>query len=113
MNLHSLLIRLHALTRSRVAQVAFRYPFEAPTLPALALKIVACDHCALPDDTTPDLRELISTLLARSQNTRYTWPTVLVAHCKRGTLLVAVASPRLAMPRCGGAAAAAPPPHPL
>lgn len=50
--------------------VAFRYPFEAPTLPALALKIVACDHCPLPDETPADLRELVTTLLSRSQLVR-------------------------------------------
>jgi hypothetical protein len=50
--------------------VTFRYPFEAPTLPALALKIVACDHCPLPEETPADLRELIATLLSRSQITR-------------------------------------------
>ena len=50
--------------------VAFRYPFEAPTLPALALKIVACDHCPYPEGSPQELRELIGTLLARSQSVR-------------------------------------------
>ena len=57
--------------------VAFRYPFEAPTLPALALKIVACDHCPLPEDTPSDLRELIATLLSRSQLQRPTMEAVM------------------------------------
>ena len=47
--------------------MTFRYPFEAPTLPALALKIVACDHHPLPQDTPPDLRELISTRPPKSR----------------------------------------------
>eukprot|EP00900_Chrysochromulina_parva_P010897 jgi/Chrpa1/19809/Chrysochromulina_OHIO_Genome00007009-RA len=47
--------------------VAFRYPFDAPTLPALALKIVNGDHHPLKEDTPADLRELIAILLARSQ----------------------------------------------
>jgi NIMA (never in mitosis gene a)-related kinase 1/4/5 len=47
--------------------VAFRYPFDAPMLPALALKIVNGDHHPLKEDTPADLRELIAILLARSQ----------------------------------------------
>ena len=57
--------------------VTFRYPFEAPTLPALALKIVACEYGALPEGTPPDLKELIATLLARSQQTRPTMEQVM------------------------------------
>lgn len=50
--------------------ISFRYPFEAPTLPALALRIVSGEHTPLPDDTAQDLRELVEILLDRDPTRR-------------------------------------------
>jgi hypothetical protein len=50
--------------------VAFRYPFEAPTLPALALRIVSGDWSPPPNGVSDDLVQLISTLLAKEHSAR-------------------------------------------
>ena len=58
--------------------VAFQYPFDAPTLPALALKIVNGEHHPLPEDTPTDLRELLAILLSRSQSHRPNMEAVML-----------------------------------
>jgi serine/threonine protein kinase len=57
--------------------VNFRYPFEASSLPALALAIVSANFGPLPEDTPADVLQLVSTLLCKSPLERPSMEQVL------------------------------------
>ncbi len=57
--------------------VAFHYPFEAPTLPALALRIVSAEFTPLPTETSADVAALIGALLCKDVDARPTMEEVL------------------------------------
>ena len=57
--------------------VAFHYPFEAPTLPALALRIVSAEFTPLPTETSADIAALIGALLCKDVDARPTMEEVL------------------------------------
>ena len=56
--------------------VAFHYPFEAPTLPALALRIVSAEFTPLPTETSADVAALIGALLCKDVDARPTMEEV-------------------------------------
>ena len=57
--------------------VAFHYPFEAPTLPALALRIVSAEFTPLPTETSADVAALIGALLCKDVDARPTMEEAL------------------------------------
>ena len=50
---------------------------EAPTLPALAMRIVSGEHAPLPEEAAPDLCGLVKTLLERDPAARLSIERVL------------------------------------
>ena len=94
---------------------ALRRPFEASTLPALALRIVRVDYAPPPADYSAELRALIGSVLQREPERRpaiaqiAATPLVRRHHTKIQAQLRSLAL--LALPELSTPAAAAPPPR--
>ena len=92
--------------------VAFRYPFEAPTLPALALRIVSGDWSPPPSGVSDDLIELISTLLTKEQRSRPAMEEVLALPVVRSRITRFENEMRRLWPMGGGGSGAPTPTQP-